>query len=125
VSLSEGLRRRVPLERMVDVTSTRAAKLFGLYPRKGTIRVGSDADLVVLDPTGGSVIDAATQHSAAEYTPWQGHEITPRIVHTLVRGTFALRDGRLTEARNGRFIPRHHSGAAALADADRPTQEES
>ncbi|MEV0132756.1 amidohydrolase family protein [Dactylosporangium sp. NPDC050688] len=123
LTLSEGMRRGVPLSRLVDATSTRAAKLFGLYPRKGTIRVGSDADLVVLDPEGGSVIDAQTQYSAAAYTPWQGEQIAPRIVHTLVRGTFALRDGRLTEARAGRFLPRPRSGAAALAAAYEPEEQ--
>lgn len=122
VTLSEGLRRGIPLARLVDATSTRSAKLFGLYPRKGTIRVGSDADLVVLDPDGGAVIDAATQHSAAAYTPWQGTEITPRIVHTLVRGEFVLEDGALTESRPGRFVARPRSGAAALAAAEQEEQ---
>lgn len=119
VTLSEGLRRGVPLGRLVDVTSTRSAKLFGLYPRKGTIRVGADADLVVIDPDGGAVIDAVSQHSAADYTPWQGTEIRPRVIHTLVRGTFVYEDGRLTSSRPGQFIARQQSGAAALAAAVR------
>jgi dihydropyrimidinase len=126
LTLAEGLRRGVPLERLVDATSTRAARLFGLYPRKGTIRVGSDADLVVVDLDGTTTLDAATQHSAAEYTPWQGTDVPVRVVHTLVRGTFALRDGELTDERVGRYLTRPRSGAAALAaHADpRRTSEE-
>jgi len=66
LTLSEGIARGVPLERMVDVTSTRAAQLFGMYPQKGTIRVGSDADLAVVDLGSNQVISAATQHSGAD-----------------------------------------------------------
>lgn len=121
LTLAEGLRRGVPLERLVDATSTRSAKLFGLYPSKGTIRVGSDADLAVVDLDGSTVLDGDTQHSAAAYTPWQGTEVPVRVVHTLVRGTFAYRDGQLTDARPGRYLHRDRSGASALAAADAPT----
>ncbi|MDF1706162.1 MAG: amidohydrolase family protein [Aeromicrobium sp.] len=115
LTLTEALRRGIPLERVVDAVSTRAAKLFGMYPRKGVIAVGSDADLVVLDLDGSTTIDAATQYSAAEYTPWQGREVPVRVVHTVVGGAFALRDGALADAPTGKFLPRRHSGAAALA----------
>src|SRR5690606_124975 len=66
LTLSEGLRRGVKLDAIVDAVSTRAAKLFGMYPRKGTIAVGSDADLVVIDMEKPSTITAETQYSAAE-----------------------------------------------------------
>lgn len=115
LTLTEGLRRGIPLDRIVDAVSTRAAKLFGMYPRKGIIAVGSDADLVVVDLDGTTTIDAATQHSAAEYTPWQGREVPARVVHTIVGGQFALRDGVLAESPTGQFLSRRHSGAAALA----------
>jgi dihydropyrimidinase len=114
VTLSEGLRRGVSLERLVDVTSTRAAKLFGIYPRKGTIAVGSDADIVVIDPDTPMTITAETQHSAAQYTPWEGREVPLTVRHTLVGGHFALRDGVLTEPVRGRYLARPRSGAAAL-----------
>lgn len=119
LTLSEGLRRGVDLGTIVEAVSTRAAKLFGMYPRKGTIAVGSDADFVVIDMDAASIITAETQYSAAEYTPWEGTKLPLSIVHTLVGGRFALRDGVLTDARAGRFVPRAHSGAAALA----PQQE--
>ena len=118
LTLTEGLRRGVSLDRLVDATSTRAAKLFGLYPQKGTIRVGSDADLVVVDLDGSTVLDGRTQHSAAEYTPWQDTQVPVRVLHTLVRGTFAYRDGRLTDARPGRYLHRRNSGATALSAID-------
>lgn len=115
LTLSEGLRRGVPLERLVDATSTRSAQLFGMYPQKGTIRVGSDADLAVVDLDGSYTINAATQHSGADYTPWEGTEVPLRVVHTIVRGEFALRDGVLADRTTGRYLRREKSGAAALA----------
>lgn len=118
LTLTQGLARGIGLERIVDATSTRAAKLFGLYPRKGTIAVGSDADLAVVDLDGTTHLDGATQHSAAGYTPWQGTSVPMRVVHTLVRGQFAVRDGRLTDAKPGEYLPRPRSGAAALTAAE-------
>jgi dihydropyrimidinase len=118
LTLSEGLARGVPIDRLVDATSTRAAQLFGMYPQKGTIRVGSDADLAVVDLGTPFVISAATQHSGADYTPWEGTEVPLRVVHTIVRGEFAVRDGVLAERTTGRYLRREHSGAAALAAID-------
>ncbi|WP_431939900.1 dihydroorotase [Nocardia grenadensis] len=115
LTLSEGLARGVPLERLVDATSTRSAKLFGMYPRKGTIAVGSDADLVVIDTEKAATISAATQHSAAEYTPWEGREVPLSVRHTIVGGHFAVRDGVLADAPTGNYLSRPKSGAAALA----------
>jgi dihydropyrimidinase len=61
------------------------------------------------------VIEAATQHSAAEYTPWEGTRVPMRVVHTLVRGHFAMRDGVLSSTTTGEYLERPHSGATALA----------
>ncbi|GAA3862889.1 dihydroorotase [Streptomyces sedi] len=119
LTLGEGLRRGVPLSRLVDATSTRSAKLFGLYPRKGVIRVGADADLAVVDLEGETTIAAERQHSAAEYTPWEGRKAPVRVVHTLVRGHFAVRDGQLSNTPRGAYLPRAHSGASALAAAEK------
>lgn len=123
LTLSEGLRRGVPLERLVDATSTRAAKLFGLYPRKGTIAVGSDADFAVIDTERPTTITAATQHSGAEYTPWEGREVPLSVRHTIVRGHFAVRDGVLAEAATGQYLPRPHSGRRALDAIEETTGE--
>lgn len=126
VGLAEGLRRGVQLERMVEATSTRAAQLFGLYPRKGTIRVGSDADLAVVDLDGSFTVTAETQHSAADYTPWEGTEVDLRVVHTVVGGRFAMRDGVVSDQPGGRYLSRTESGAAALRSVQhRETHDES
>ena len=117
MTLAEGLRRGVSLDRLVDATSTRSAKLFGMHPKKGTIRVGSDADFAVIDLDGTTTINAATQYSGADYTPWEGTEIPLRVVHTLVRGHFVLRDGVLSDTTTGTYLVREHSGATALAAA--------
>lgn len=113
--ISEGyLRRGLPLSRIVEVTSTRAAELFGMYPRKGVITVGADADLAVIDLTRGFTIDAASDPSASGYSVWQGQQLDCRVEHTLLRGHFAVRDGEVTTPA-GRFVARPTSGAAALA----------
>jgi len=113
--VSEGhQKRRLPLERIVEATSTRPAQLFGMYPRKGVIAVGADADLVVLNLDAGFTVRADRQHSAARYSVWEGLEVGCSIEHTLVRGRFAVRSGEVHDAA-GQYVSRPHSGAAALA----------
>src|SRR5262249_22520843 len=74
---SEGVRTgRIPLQRLVSLVSTNAARLFGLYPRKGTIAVGSDADLVVFDPDRTRTVTAEMLHSNADYSVYQGWQVT-------------------------------------------------
>jgi dihydropyrimidinase len=84
---SEGVRRgRISLSRLVEVTSTNAAKLFGLYPRKGTIAVGSDADLVLFDPNLTRTVEAAMLKSRAGYSVYEGWQVTGWPVLTIRRG---------------------------------------
>jgi dihydropyrimidinase len=102
VVYSEGVARgRISLQTFVSAFATTPAKLFGLYPRKGTIAVGSDADLLLLDPAGAQTIDERTLHSRAGYDPFHGFEIrgVPRL--TLSRGEVIARDGQLL-SRPGR-----------------------
>src|SRR6185436_15124696 len=77
---------RLSLNRMVELLATNPAKLFGLYPRKGTIAPGSDADIVIFDPEKRHLITAETQHSKTDYNLYEGTEVTgsPEIV--LLRG---------------------------------------
>jgi dihydropyrimidinase len=90
---SEGVRcGRITLGRLVEVTSTNAAKLFGLYPRKGTIAVGSDADMVVFDPDLTLTIEASMLKSNADYSPFEGWEVTGWPEVTLRRGEVVFRD---------------------------------
>ncbi|MBS8263925.1 dihydropyrimidinase [Mesobacillus boroniphilus] len=93
ILFSEGvLKGRISLNQFVDVTSTRAAKLFGLYPKKGTISVGADADIVVFDPTVERTISAETHHMAVDYSAFEGMKVTGEPVSVLSRGEFVIRD---------------------------------
>jgi dihydropyrimidinase len=105
--------RGISLERIVELTSTRPAQLFGLYPRKGAIQVGADADLVVLDLAAHESVTAATQHSGSQYSVWEGWPVRCRVEHTLLRGQFAVRSGTVTEP-HGQYVARPLSGRAAL-----------
>jgi dihydropyrimidinase len=100
-------RGNLDLHRFVDALSTRAAKLFGLYPRKGTIAVGSDADLVVYDTGYRGAISAATQHGMNDYNGFEGFVIEGRPSIVTVRGKVQVRDGVFVgEAGRGRMLRR-------------------
>jgi dihydropyrimidinase len=103
-----GVRRgTLDLHRFVDAASTRAAKLFGLFPRKGTIAVGSDADLVIFDPEYRGRISAATQNTNCDYSGFEGFEIEGRPSVVTVRGKVQVRDGEFTGERGrGRLLRR-------------------
>jgi dihydropyrimidinase len=105
---SEGVRSgRITLGRLVEVTSTNAAKLFGLYPRKGAIAVGSDADLVVFDPELTLTIDGSMMKSNSDYSPFDGWQVTGWPVVTLRRGEVVFRDGEVFGQRgSGQITPR-------------------
>jgi dihydropyrimidinase len=91
----------------VDIISTTPARLFGLYPRKGTIAVGSDADIVVLDPERRVVIDERKLHTRAGYDPFHGKDITGWPVTTLARGEVVAHEGEfLGRQGRGRLIER-------------------
>jgi dihydropyrimidinase len=92
---------RLSLPRLVQVMCENPARIFGLHPRKGTIRSGSDADLVVFDPARPFTITHATQHSNAPYTAYEGRECAGAPVLTMQRGEVVLQDGKLV-ARTGR-----------------------
>ena len=102
---------RITANRLVDLCSTTPAKLFGLYPKKGTIAVGSDADIVIFDPTRKKTISAATHHSACDYNLYEGTEVVGDVETVLLRGTVLIENGeRKTEAGSGRFIRRAKFG---------------
>jgi len=103
-------RGRLDMDRFVDAASTRAAKLFGLFPRKGTIAVGSDADLVVYDPEYRGVISAKSQHVNNDYNAFEGMQIEGRPSVVTVRGKVQVRDGKfIGERGRGRFLKREAS----------------
>jgi dihydropyrimidinase len=98
---------RLTLHRFVEAASTRAAKLFGLFPRKGTIAVGSDADIVVFDPDYRGTISAATQHVNNDYNGFEGLAIEGRPSVVTVRGKVQVRDGKFVGERGrGKLLRR-------------------
>jgi dihydropyrimidinase len=98
---------RIDLCRFVEVASTQAAKLFGLFPRKGTIEPGADADLVVFDPSQRGVISARTQQMNVDYSAFEGWPIQGRVDTVAVRGKVQVRDGRFVGAQNhGQMLQR-------------------
>ncbi len=95
------------IHRFVEALSTRPAKLFGLFPRKGTIAVGSDADLVIYDPEYRGKISAATQHTNNDYNGFEGFGIEGRPSVVTVRGKVQVRDGNFVgEPGRGRMLRR-------------------
>src|SRR6476660_4554217 len=102
---------RISLNRMVDLLATSPAKLFGLYPKKGTVAVGSDADLVVFDPEKKHTITAATQHSKTDYNLYEGTEVTGTPEVVLLRGNVLVEGGELIASPGiGRYVPRARFG---------------
>ena len=100
-------RGRLDLQTFVDAASTQAARLFGLYPRKGTIAAGSDADLVVYDPAYRGKISAKTQQMAVDYSAFEGWEIEGRPSLVTVRGEVQAKDGRfIGRLEHGKFLAR-------------------
>lgn len=98
---------KMDIQRFVDTASTQAAKLFGLFPRKGTIQVGSDADLVVYDPNYRGRISAKTHQMNLDYNSFEGFEIEGRPHVVTVRGKVAARDGKFVgEFGRGRYLER-------------------
>ena len=98
---------RLSLSRYIALTSTNPAKLFGLFPRKGTIAVGSDADLIVLDPKIRRTIDGAAMQSKAGYSTYDGTEVTGWPRFTISRGDVVLEDGQVVaEPGRGRWLRR-------------------
>jgi dihydropyrimidinase len=101
----------ISLQRMVEVFSTAPAKLFGLFPRKGTIAVGSDADLVLFDPAAQHTLSAATHHMNVDYSLYEGRRVTGRVRTVLSRGQVVIDAGRYVgRPGSGKFLHRGPSG---------------
>jgi dihydropyrimidinase len=105
---SEGVRAgRIPLGRLVEVTATNTARLFGLYPRKGVIAVGSDADIVVFDPERRRTIEASMLKSNADYSVYEGVAVTGWPEVTIRRGEIVFRDDQVVGAPgSGKLVSR-------------------
>jgi dihydropyrimidinase len=102
---------RISLNRMVELLCTNPAKLFGLYPRKGTIAVGSDADLVIFDPEKRHTITAAAQQSKTDYNLYEGTEVVGDVETVLLRGTVIVDGGEVVAQPGiGQFVKRARFG---------------
>ena len=102
---------RITLNRFVELTSTNVAKLFGLYPRKGTIAVGSDADIVVWDPEKELTISAETHHTNVNYNLFEGTKVTGAPEVVMVRGKVIVENDELVgQAGDGQFVKRARFG---------------
>jgi len=107
---------RLTRERWVEVISTAPAKLFGMYPRKGTVAVGSDADLVIYDPNRRRTISATTHHMDVDYSCYEGREVQGGSDVVLSRGSVIVRNGEFTgRAGHGRFVKRGLADFARMA----------
>ena len=107
VLFSEGVSRgRLTLQKFVQLTSEAPARLFGLYPRKGTIAVGSDADLALIDPDRIRTLRLDELNSDCDYSLWDGWQLHGKVTATVLRGQVLTRDGKWVGPLNtGRFVP--------------------
>ena len=105
---SEGVKKgKISLNKFVEATSTNAAKIFGMFPRKGTIAIGTDADLVVFDPNKKHTISVDTHHMNVDYSGYEGWELTGKTETVILRGQVAIENEKcLLEPGYGQFIKR-------------------
>jgi len=105
---SEGVNKgKISLTKYVELSSTNAAKIFGMYPRKGTIAIGSDADIVIFDPKKEHTISVETHHMNCDYSGYEGHKVTGKTETVILRGQIAIENEECKlAAGHGQFIKR-------------------
>jgi dihydropyrimidinase len=105
---SEGVHKgRISANKFVEIACTNPARIFGMFPRKGTIAPGSDADIVLFDPEARHVLSAATHHMNVDYSAYEGWEVTGKVQTVLLRGKVAIDHGKcLVEKGYGQFVRR-------------------
>ena len=105
---SEGVQQgRISLNKFVDISSTAAARIFGLFPRKGTIAVGSDADIIIFDPAVKHTLSAKTHHMNCDYSVYEGWQVQGKTRTTILRGTVAVDEGNALVGEGfGLYLPR-------------------
>lgn len=113
---SEGVAKgRISLPKFVELVSTNAAKLFGMYPRKGTLAIGADADVVILDPARRHILSVKTHHMRTDYSAYEGWEVQGKVETVILRGQLAIvNDQCLLKPGYGQFVrrnkvPQHHN----------------
>ena len=105
---SEGVNKgRITANKFVELTSTNAAKIFGMFPKKGSIAPGADADLVIFDPKQKHTISAKTHHMNVDYSGYEGWEVTGKVKTVLHRGKIAIDNEKcLVNKGFGEFVKR-------------------
>ena len=105
---SEGvLKGKISLNKFVELTSTAAAKIFGIFPKKGTIAPGSDADIVIFDPTAKHTISSKTHHQNCDYSAYEGWSVTGKTNTVILRGNIVIENGKASVKKGyGRYIAR-------------------
>jgi dihydropyrimidinase len=108
---SEGvLKNRISMNKFVELTSTNAAKIYGMFPQKGTIAIGSDADIAIFDPKENHIISANTHHHNCDYSGYEGWKVTGKCKTVLMRGKIAIDNNEIRiEKGYGNFIKRGQS----------------
>ncbi len=106
---SEGvMKNKITLNKYVEITSTNVAKIFGMFPKKGTIAIGSDADIVIIDPNEQHTLSAKTHHMNVDYSGYEGWEITGKVKTVLLRGKVAIDNNQcLIKKGYGQFVKRN------------------
>ena len=106
---SEGVnKKRISVNKFVEVTATNPAKIFGMFPRKGTIGIGSDADIILLDPNERHMLSAKTHHMNVDYSAYEGMELTGKVKTVILRGQVAVEGGAVKIKKGyGRFVKRN------------------
>ena len=114
ILFSEGVSKgRITLNEFVALTATNHAKTYGLYPKKGTIAIGGDADIAIWDPERQMTISQSLMHGGSDYTPYEGIKVKGWPVSTMVRGRFVVRDGALVGKEGaGEYVARDKSPLA-------------
>ena len=106
---SEGVQKgKITLNKFVEVACTNPAKIFGMFPRKGTIAIGSDADIVIIDPDEKHVISSKTHHMNVDYSGYEGWQVTGKVKTVVLRGQIAIEENECKLQKGyGRFIKRN------------------
>jgi dihydropyrimidinase len=106
---SEGVNKgRITLNKYVEVASTNAAKIFGMFPKKGTIAIGSDADIVLFDPNEKHTLSAKTHHMNVDYSGYEGWQVTGKVKTVLLRGQVVIDNNKCKVSKGyGQFVKRN------------------
>jgi N-acyl-D-aspartate/D-glutamate deacylase len=112
------LRGQLAPERLAHTLSEGTARLYGLYPRKGALQVGSDADFTLVDPEGSTPIDQTRLHSKQPLSPWHGRTLRGAIRLAILRGQVIARDGEPVGEPRGRLVRAVHVASPPAGDLD-------